>query len=84
VGTKAANALGFHDMIGNAWEWVSDRYGDYTRSAKADPTGPETGKSRIARGSFFDYEDGFCRATRRYEIQSVDLGTCGFRVARNP
>jgi formylglycine-generating enzyme required for sulfatase activity len=85
VGTKAANALGFHDMIGNAWEWVSDWYGDYTRSAKADPTGPETGKSRIARGSFFDYEDGFCRATRRYEIQTIDSGGgVGFRVARNP
>jgi formylglycine-generating enzyme required for sulfatase activity len=85
VGTKAANALGFHDTIGNAWEWVSDRYGDYTRSAKADPTGPETGKSRIARGSFFDYEDGFCRASRRYEIQTIDSGGgVGFRVARTP
>jgi formylglycine-generating enzyme required for sulfatase activity len=85
VGTKAANALGFHDMIGNAWEWVSDWYGDYTRSAKTDPTGPETGKSRIARGSFFDFEDGFCRATRRYEIQTIDSGGgMGFRVARNP
>jgi formylglycine-generating enzyme required for sulfatase activity len=85
VGTKAANALGFHDMIGNAWEWVSDWYGDYTRSAKTDPAGPETGKSRIARGSFFDFEDGFCRASRRYEIQTIDSGGgTGFRVARNP
>jgi uncharacterized surface protein with fasciclin (FAS1) repeats/formylglycine-generating enzyme required for sulfatase activity/beta-lactamase regulating signal transducer with metallopeptidase domain len=85
VGTKAANALGFHDMIGNAWEWVSDRYGDYTRSAKTDPTGPDTGTSRIARGSFFNFEDGFCRATRRYEIQTIDSGGgTGFRVARTP
>jgi uncharacterized surface protein with fasciclin (FAS1) repeats/formylglycine-generating enzyme required for sulfatase activity len=84
IGGKAANPLGFHDMIGNAWEWVNDLYGDYTRSATTDPTGPQSGRSRIARGSFFDYEDGFCRASRRYEIQSVDFGTCGFRVARNP
>jgi formylglycine-generating enzyme required for sulfatase activity/uncharacterized surface protein with fasciclin (FAS1) repeats len=85
VGTKAANALGFHDMIGNAWEWVSDWYGDYTRSAKTDPTGPDTGTSRIARGSFFNFEDGFCRASRRYEIQTIDSGGgTGFRVARTP
>jgi uncharacterized surface protein with fasciclin (FAS1) repeats/formylglycine-generating enzyme required for sulfatase activity/beta-lactamase regulating signal transducer with metallopeptidase domain len=85
VGTRAANALGFHDMIGNAWEWVSDWYGDYTRSAKTDPTGPDTGTSRIARGSFFDFEDGFCRASRRYEIQTIDSGGgTGFRVARTP
>jgi formylglycine-generating enzyme required for sulfatase activity len=85
VGTKAANALGFHDMIGNAWEWVNDRYGDYTRSAKTNPTGPESGTSRIARGSYFNYEDGFCRSSRRYEIQSPEFsGATGFRVARAP
>ena len=84
VGTKAANALGFHDMIGNAWEWVNDWYGDYTRSAKTNPTGPASGNSRIARGSFFNFEDGFNRASRRYEMQVVESGGTGFRVARNP
>jgi hypothetical protein len=64
---------------------VSDWYGDYTRSAKTDPTGPDTGTSRIARGSYFNFEDGFCRASRRYEIQTIDSGGgTGFRVARTP
>ena len=84
VGTKAANALGFHDMIGNAWEWVNDWYGDYTRSAKTNPTGPASGTSRIARGSFFNFDDGFNRASRRYEMQVVESDSTGFRVARNP
>ena len=85
IGTKDANPLGFHDMLGNAWEWVGDWYGDYTRSAKTDPSGPESGESRIARGSFFNYEEGFCRATRRYKIMTPEFaGSVGLRVARNP
>jgi formylglycine-generating enzyme required for sulfatase activity len=71
-------------MIGNAWEWVNDWYGDYTRSAKTNPTGPASGTSRIARGSFFDFENGFNRASRRYEMQVVESGGTGLRVARNP
>ena len=85
VGSKTANALGFHDMIGNAWEWVNDWYGDYTRAAKTDPTGPQSGDARIVRGSYFNFERGFCRSTLRYEIASPDASTrFGFRVARNP
>jgi uncharacterized surface protein with fasciclin (FAS1) repeats/formylglycine-generating enzyme required for sulfatase activity len=85
VGRKAANALGFHDMIGNSWEWVNDWFADYTRSAKVDPTGPASGTSKIARGSFFNFDaPKFCRASLRYSINSIDFGRIGFRVARNP
>ena len=85
VGVKAANALGFHDMIGNAWEWVNDWYADYTRQAKTDPVGPATGTSRIIRGSYWDEEGGFCRASLRYDVNSFSGGAwTGFRVARHP
>ena len=85
VGTKAANALGFHDMIGNAWEWVNDWYSEYTRAPQTDPTGPASGTARIIRGGYFDFEQGFCRASLRYSIDSPDFGnSTGFRVARNP
>jgi uncharacterized surface protein with fasciclin (FAS1) repeats/formylglycine-generating enzyme required for sulfatase activity len=84
VGGKAANALGFHDMLGNAWEWVSDWYSEYTRAPKIDPKGPPTGTSRIIRGSYFEFEAGFCRASRRYDINSWTGSSTGLRVARTP
>jgi len=50
VGTKRPNALGLYDMSGNVDEWVSDRYGAYSDGALNNPTGPESGFSRIVRG----------------------------------
>lgn len=52
VGQFAPNAFGIHDMLGNAWEWVSDWHDDryYARSPAADPQGPEYGSVKVRRG----------------------------------
>ena len=52
VGQKQANAFGLYDMLGNAWEWVNDRYDEhyYRKSPSTDPAGPGRGRSRVLRG----------------------------------
>jgi len=52
VGSFAPNTFGLYDMIGNAWEWVSDWHEDnyYQKSPMADPQGPPTGNVKVRRG----------------------------------
>ncbi|MFM8352659.1 MAG: SUMF1/EgtB/PvdO family nonheme iron enzyme [Actinomycetales bacterium] len=89
VGGKAPNALGFHDMIGNVWENVADFYGTYPESAQVDPTGPQSGSSKVHRGGSVtdpvDHPSGFVRSTGRSYFGTNDTSNnVGFRAARNP
>jgi formylglycine-generating enzyme required for sulfatase activity len=85
VGGKLANAFGFHDMLGNVWEWVNDWYGGYTAEAQTNPTGPVSASYRVFRGGSWFFDALSVRSSdRNYDSPGYTVYDIGFRVARNP
>ena len=72
VATRSPNAWGFHDTLGNVWEWCWDRY---------DPA--VYGPYRVFRGGgAYDVPRG-CRAScRRKSHPTFRVDDLGFRLAR--
>jgi formylglycine-generating enzyme required for sulfatase activity len=86
VGGLAPNGLGFFDMVGNVWEFVSDYWGTYSANPQTNPVGPESGSQAIGRGGSYDTNNPpVYSATRSPTITTADTSRIlGFRVARNP
>lgn len=83
VGQKAANKWGFHDLLGNAFEWTGDRFGDYPTGRVVDPLGPPKGSDRVLRGgSWYSFAQGVRAAFRNRSVPSDRWYNLGFRLAR--
>ena len=84
VGLKKPNGFGLYDMSGNVDEWCWDRFGDYSYGSQTDPTGPDSGPSRVYRGGcWFDYARD-ARVSYRRTDPTGRLSGLGFRVVRTP
>ncbi|WP_289053257.1 formylglycine-generating enzyme family protein [Carboxylicivirga marina] len=80
VGTHSkANAYGIHDMAGNAWEWVADKYSPdyYAKSEYENPQGPKEGFGRVIRGGSW-HSGPMCK--RVFYRKGLSPGWCYFAV----
>lgn len=85
VGEEAANAFGFHDMLGNVREWVNDWYGSYSGNAQTDPIGPVSASLRVLRGGSWNVDSNYVRSSSRGAVSPGSTNyALGFRVARTP
>jgi len=85
VASKLANAWGLHDMLGNAWEWVADRYHEdyYANAPSVDPQGPITGEQRVRRGGSYHCETHLMRVNyRAADTSDTRYSVLGFRLVR--
>jgi formylglycine-generating enzyme required for sulfatase activity len=79
---KGATPNGIYDLAGNVWEWVADWYGHYPKGRQENPTGPESGESKVLRGGA-GYSAVYLRAAGRGRGEPGDCGSyIGFRCAR--
>jgi formylglycine-generating enzyme required for sulfatase activity len=65
VAQKLPNAWGLYDTRGNAWEFCSDWFGDYSAGAVTDPAGPTSGEGHVIRGGGWDAPYNDCLTARR-------------------
>jgi formylglycine-generating enzyme required for sulfatase activity len=81
-GADMANGYGLYDMAGNIWEWCWDRH-QSNPSGDNNPTGPDTGSSRLLRGGSWGTTATDLRCAYRFNYSpSSTYIFYGFRCAR--
>jgi formylglycine-generating enzyme required for sulfatase activity len=87
VGQFPPNALGLHDMAGNAAEWVADCWADNYRARPRDGSAFAAPgcRERVLRGGSFNNDPRYLRSAARFKYESnVRFYTNGLRVVREP
>jgi sulfatase modifying factor 1 len=97
VGCFKPNGYGLYDMIGNVWEWTSDRYRPgHSREAAVNPTGPDIAsirvsadqaETRVIKGGSHLCAANYCSryrpAARQPQEVNLSAAHLGFRTVLN-
>ena len=79
-----ASWVGALDMAGNVWEMVADWNGNYSASAQVNPTGPDSGARKVARGGSWHASPDHVRTSLRTHVSpTASIDHAGFRCARS-
>jgi formylglycine-generating enzyme required for sulfatase activity len=85
VGSFRPNSFGLYDMLGNAWQWMSDCWNQSYVGAPDDGTVWTTGDcaKRVVRGGNWNSDPWILRSATRSSFEAGNLANyVGFRVAR--
>jgi len=89
TGSFEPNGFDLHNMTGNVWEWVADRFDPAfrPRDSELDPKGPPVGTHRVQKGGSYLCHASYCRryrvAARQANTPDGSAGNLGFRCARD-
>lgn len=86
VATRTANAWGLHDMLGNAWEWVADRYDEdaYRKARDSTVRSPDGDADlrRVRRGGSYHCPPHWVRpGYRAADAPGTRYSVLGLRLA---
>lgn len=81
---QGVSRWGIQDLVGNVWEWVADYYGPYIDADQRDPSGPDSGATRVMRGGSWNgaYSDWVRPSFRFHSAAETRSHGVGFRCAK--
>jgi len=84
VGTRAPNAFGLYDVLGNVWEWCNDWHEKgYLAVTHGMYAGPEAGLERVLRGGSWKDQPECVRSSYRHRQNTqAREGNFGLRIVR--
>lgn len=92
VDAYEANGFGLYNVVGNVWEWCTDWFSaSFHTTADYDPinpTGPESGQTRVMRGGSHLCHRSWCNryrlAARSQNTPDSTTSNIGFRCVMDP